>query len=312
MNMKRFKRKCRLMGCSFELGVVAKEEAIANKILNEGIQEIKRIEDLLSEFREDSYIAVINRNAYKEAVQVDSEVMALLERCQQISKLSQGYFDISVGPLKKLYHFKNKEFTFPDKKEIRRALDQVGYQKIKLNTDVDSVNLIQNRMHLSMAAIGKGYAADVVLKMWKLHQLVGGYIDASGDLTAFGSDEKGSPWKIGIANPDNRDQTLFYVPVNNASVATSGDYEQHFTYNGIRYSHNINPKTGMPITGVKSVSIFSPSAELSDALATAVYAMGIDKGLSFLDQLPQTHGIIVDDKNKVFFTKRLQYEPIPA
>ena len=310
--MRRFKRKCRLMGCSFELGVVMENEVDANNILDEGILEIQRIEDLLSEFRKDSYVSLVNRNAGIQPVHVDSETMSLLERCGQISQLSQGYFDITVGPLKKIYRFQNDQFLLPTKKEIRKALNKVGYQKIELDRTTDSVMLNQTNMHLSLAAIGKGYAADVVRKKWDKYRLSGGYIDASGDLTAFGTDENGEVWKVGIANPDNRNETLFHIPVNNVSVATSGDYEQHFMYNGVRYSHNINPKTGIPVTGVKSVSIFSPSAELSDALATAVYAMGIEKGLAFIDQLPQTHCIIIDDKNKVFFSKQLQYEPVSA
>ena len=300
------------MGCSFELGVVLDDEAKAHRLLEEGVKEIQRIEDLLSEFKRDSSITDINTNAYVTPVHVNSEVMELLQRCQQISRLSQGYFDISVGPLKKLYRFKNTEFTLPSKKDIQRVKNLVGYDKIQLDAESNSVRLKQENMHISMAAIGKGYAADRVKQIWKNHKLTGGYIDASGDLTAFGTDENGQAWKIGIANPDDRDQTLFHIPLNNASVATSGDYEQHFVHNGVRYSHNLNPKTGLPVTGVKSVSIFSPSAELSDALATAVYAMGVDKGLSFLNQLPQTHGIVVDDQNKVFFTKQLQYEPMPA
>lgn len=300
------------MGCSFELGVVSDDKVKAFRLLEEGVKEIQRIEDLLSEFKGDSIIAKINTRAYEIPVHLNPEVTELLKRCLQISKLSQGYFDISVGSLKKLYQFRNSEFTMPSKKDIQIAKNQVGYNKIHLDADTHCIRLKQENMHISMAAIGKGYAADSVKQIWKKHTLQGGYIDASGDLTAFGTDENGQPWKIGIANPDNRDQNLFHIPLNNASVATSGDYEQHFMYKGVRYSHNINPKTGIPVTGIKSVSIFSPSAELSDAMATAVYAMGIDKGLSFLNQLPQTHGILVDDQNKVFFTKQLQYEPIPV
>ncbi|WP_420399922.1 FAD:protein FMN transferase [Flagellimonas sp.] len=310
--MQRYKRQQKLMGCSFELGVVLDDEVKAHRLLEEGVKEIQRIEDLLSEFKGDSIISNINTKAYETPVHVNPEVMELLKRCQQISRLSQGYFDISVGPLKKLYRFRNAEFTLPGKKDVQRVKNRVGYNKIQLDEDSNAVRLKQENMHLSVAAIGKGYAADRVKEIWKGHQLPGGYIDASGDLTAFGTDENGQAWKIGIANPDDRDQILFHIPLNNASLATSGDYEQHFMYKGVRYSHNINPKTGLPVTGVKSVSIFSPSAELSDALATAVYAMGVDQGLSFLNQLPQTHGIIVDDQNKVFFTKQLQYEPIPA
>ncbi|MCL6265727.1 FAD:protein FMN transferase [Flagellimonas myxillae] len=310
--MKRFRRRHKLMGCSFELGVVADSESEAMRILEDGIREIQRIEHLLTEFREDSTISKINLNAGIKPVEVEPEVLQLLHRSQQISNLSDGYFDITMGALKQLYQFKNKEVAFPNKKRISNTLKHVGYSHLQLDAKNNTALLTQKEMRISLAAIGKGYAADVVRQKWKNYEIPGGYIDASGDLTAFGTDEKGEAWKIGIANPDNQDQTLFHIPLNHASVATSGDYEQHFMFQGIRYSHNINPKTGFPVTGVKSVSVFSPSAELSDALATAVYSMGPQKGMSFLNQLPHTHGIIVNAQNKVFFSKQLQYEAVPS
>lgn len=310
--MERFKRRCKLMGCSFELGVIAEEKAEAYRHLEEGIQEIQRIETLLSEFREDSVISHINKNAGQQKVKVDQEVLELLARSKQISQLSKGYFDITMGPLKRLYKFKNEEFVFPNLSDIEQTLHRVGYQHLQLDRQRQMVGLNKKGMRISLAAIGKGYAADVVRKKWKSQDLQGGYIDASGDLTAFGCDEKGEAWKIGISNPDDPSHNLFHIPLHDAAVATSGDYEQHFIHKGVRYSHNLDPKTGKPITGIKSVSIFSPSAELSDALATAVYAMGIEKGISLLNQLPQTHGIIINDQNKVFFTKQLHYEAIPS
>ena len=299
------------MGCSFELGVVSEDNATAQHFLEQGIFEIQRIENLLSEFLPTSQISLINRNAGK-LVTVDGEVLSLLERCSKISHISKGYFDITVGPLKRLYRFKNEEFTPPGKQQLMTALKKVGYAKIKLDGNLSAAALSQEGMYISLAAIGKGYAADMVKKMWKGNGVEGGYIDASGDLTAFGSDENGRPWKIGIANPDVRGATLFQIPLHNVSVATSGDYEQHFTHNGKRYSHNIDPKSGLPVQGIKSVSIFSPSAELSDALATAVYAMGVEKGLSFIDQFPQTHCIIINDHNKIFFSKQIHYEAVLA
>ena len=300
------------MGCSFELGLVLNDAVQAEKLLDEGVAEIQRIEGLLSEFKEDSAIGKINANAGIEEIEVNSEVMELLKRAIQISHLAKGYFDITMGPLKQLYQFKNKAFELPKESDIKPMLEMVGFQNLQLNEDQHTAYLRKKGMRISLAAIGKGYAADKVRDKWRSAGIQNGYIDASGDLTAFGQDENGNDWRIGIANPNNRKQSLFYIPLNNAAVATSGDYEQHFVHKGKRYSHTVNPKTGLPVTGIKSVSIFSPSAELSDALATAVYTMGIPKGVTFLNQLPQTHGILIDDENKVTFTKQLQYEAIPV
>lgn len=298
----------KLMGSQFELIVSCDSEIRAQQLLQLGIDEIKRIEDLFSEFRPDTDTAKINKSAGAYPVSTHPEVLALIERSLAISNLTQGAFDISMGPLKKIYKFKNEQFTFPDQTAIEEALALVGHHKISINRNDGNVFLPYAGMAISFAAIGKGYAADCVKRIWLQEGVTSGVISASGDLTTIGKKKDGSNWTIGIANPDNRHEMLFYIPVNNASVATSGDYEQYFIHGGIRYSHNINPITGKPVSGIKSVSIFSPAAELSDALATAVYIMGIDSGLHLINQLPDTHCIIIDDQNNMTHSKNMTFQ----
>ncbi len=308
--MKKQEHACRLMGSNFELGVVSNPTVSAKRILEKGVQEIKRIESLLSEFRKDSLTSKINKNAGKEPVVLPSEVFQLLQRCCSLHKISNGFFDITVGPLKALYQFNNTAFEMPQATEVSKAMQKVGTQHMVLNPEEQSVFLPLPGMKISFAGIGKGYAADRVKKLWQSEGINNGYINASGDLCAFGNNSDGNAWKIGIAHPDDRSKNMFFVPISGSAAATSGDYEQHFFYKGKRYSHNINPKNGLPLTGIKSVSVFSPSAELSDALATAVYAMGAKKGMALLEQLPQTHAILLDDQNNFEFTNGLRYEHI--
>lgn len=305
-----FQKKCKLMGSAFELGLVAADQSEAEKLLGLGIREIERLEDLLSEFRPNSVLSTINQNSGIKKVHLNPELYDFFQRCLQLSSLTQGYFDISVGPLKALYQFKNQTIQFPTETQIQSTLTRTGFQHIELDPTDRSIFLKKKNMHLSVAAIGKGYAADQVKKIWQRAGLQSGYINASGDLTAFGKRPDGTNWKVGIANPDDKAKMLFYSPVENASVATSGDYEQHFWSDGKRYSHNINPLTGLPLHGIKSVTVFSPSAELSDSMATAVYAMGPEQGMDFIDQLPHTHAIIIDEKNQVLFSDEIQYEAI--
>ncbi len=306
--MNEFRIKEKLMGSAFELMVVSENKKKADKLLQMGIGEIKRLENLLSEFIPDSYTSRINSNAGKKAVIVDDEVFLLLERCKQISSITEGTFDITVGPLKKLYNFKNSILKIPEKKTILHTLRNTGYQNIELSKKNSSAYLTKKGMYISFAAIGKGYAADCVKKIWQDEGVKSGYINASGDLTAFGTKPDGSLWKMGIANPDNKNLILFYIPISCVSVATSGDYEQYFIHNGKRYSHNINPQTGLPLEGIKSVSVISPSAELSDALATAVSVMGPEKGIDFINQLPDTHCIFFTVDNKALLSQNLDLQ----
>ena len=288
------------MGSDFELIIV--DDSENNKgwqLIEESISEIKRIENLLTEFNDDSQTSLINQNAGIKSVEVDTEVYEIIKRSKQISDLTQGAFDITACALKKLYNFKGNDFSFPSENKIKETLTNTGFQNIEL-TGNNRVFLKQKGMHIAFGAIGKGYAADKVKNMLVEKGIKAGVINASGDLTAWGKRANGSEWNVGIANPDNKNEMLFWLPLNNSCIATSGDYEQYFTKNGIRYSHTINPKTGYPTTGIKSVSIISPSAELSDGLATAVFVMGKEAGFFLLDQLPEVHCILIDEFNTVY------------
>jgi thiamine biosynthesis lipoprotein len=293
----------RLMGSSFELIVVEEDEVIADRRLEEGVAEIRRIEALLTEFSPDSQTALLNRHAGVRPVSVDPEVHELIGRCLRLSAITQGAFDISAGALKVLYNFKERHARLPDAASLSDALSAVGHRYIKLTPG--TVFLSRNGMRIGFGAIGKGYAADKVRSLWQSQQVKAGVINASGDLTAWGVQPDGSPWRVGVADPRDPSRILLWLPVDDAAVATSGNYEQYFDMDGVRYSHNIDPRTGLPVKGIKSVTIVSPSAELSDALATAVTVMGVSAGLHLIDQLPEVHGIIIDDKDRLLSSKNI-------
>lgn len=303
--MKVYTRVEKLMGSVFTLGIATANEHRAMQLLEQGIAEIRRIEDLLSEFKTDAETSLLNRSVPGKPVRVSAECFAIIKRSLDISRLTKGDFDITVSPLKKLYRFKNADFIMPAAEEIKLALHKIGYTRLQIDEADHTVCFTTEGMQISFAAIGKGYAADRVKAMWKNAGVESGYINASGDLFVFGNKPDGLPWNVGIANPDKPAEMLFYIPMKDTAVATSGDYEQHFIHNGIRYSHNIDPHTGLPISGIKSASVFAPAAELSDALATAVYVKGVQKGLDFINQLPHTHCIIIDAENGVHISEQL-------
>lgn len=291
------------MGSDFELIVSGAEEE-SSSWLNSGITEIQRLEYLLTAFSDTSETARINQNAGISPVKVIPEVWCLIQRCIHLSILTQGAFDITSGALKALYSFKDKTADWPTHRALAAARHSTGYQHIDLQDD-HQVYLKRKGMRIGFGAIGKGYAADCVKKLWMNAGVTSGVVNASGDLTAWGVQPDGSPWKVGIADPDDPQQIIMWLPVDNASVATSGNYEQFFDYNGVRYSHNIDPATGLPARFLKSVTIISPSAELCDALATAVTIMGVEVGMNFVNQLPHVHCVIIDEQHKVFTSEKI-------
>ena len=304
--MKEHRLQARLMGSDFEFIVVTPTDT-DDGLLDACATEVKRLETLLTEFSETSVTAQVNRAAGKQAVTVPEEVYQLIHRSKTLSALTQGAFDITAGVLKRLYNFKGGDFIWPDRNTLQDKLSCSGYDKLHL-TPPNEVRLEKGGMHIAFGAVGKGYAADCVKAMLVKRGVTGGVINASGDLTAWGKRADGSPWKIGIADPDHPSRTLLWLPIDGGSVATSGDYEQYVIRDGVRYSHTVDPKTGLPVRGIKSVTIVSTSAELSDALATAVFVMGNDVGLHFLEQLPHVHGLIVNDQNKIFTSRHLKIQ----
>lgn len=306
--MKLYQRAEKLMGTAFSLGILAETESQAQHFLQMGIDEIKRTESLLSEFIPQSATSQINQLSPLQSLSLEEEVYQLLKRCQAISRLCKGDFDITVSPLKKLYRFKNDDFEMPDASTISSCLKSVGFHKIELDDTNRSIKLLESGMAISFAAIGKGYAADKVVALWKTYGINAGFVNASGDIRAWGLNTESKAWNVGIAHPNLIEQSVFKLQLKDNAIATSGNSEQHFIWQGKRYSHNINPHTGYPLMGIKSVTIVSPSAELSDALATAVYVKGVEKGIAFVNQLPQTHAIIITETDEVFFSKQIEYE----
>lgn len=306
--MQVFQKAARLMGSAFVFKLVADNAEKAENLLQLSMVEVQRLEALLSEFRPDSATTRLNQAAAGHWVTVEPEVFDLLVRCQHLFQITQGAFDISGVALRRLYNFKGDEFRFPADSQVQEVLKSVGFQWVELQAP-DRVRLTRKGMHLAFGAIGKGYAADCVKRKMKALGVFSGAINASGDLCVWGTLPDGSPWKAGIVNPDRKEEILLWLPLSENAIATSGDYEQYFDYQGRRYSHTLDPKSGRPVTGVKSVSVISPKAELSDALATAVTVLGIDLGIDLINQIPETHCLFIDDQNRMHTSRSLLLPP---
>lgn len=293
------KRTMKLMGSRFDISVVAEDEELGYINIEEAVAEITRIEKMISAWDENSETTLINRNAGIKPVKVSLELFKLIERSKQISELTDGAFDISYSSMDKIWKFDGTMKKIPNEVEIKNSVSKVGYKKIKLNSENQTVYLSQKGMKISFGAIGKGYAADKAKELLVSKQVVGGIINAAGDLTTWGTDFSGKKWIIGIVNPLSKDKIVSWLPVVESSVATSGNYEKYVYFNGKRYSHIIDPRTGYPSSGITQVSIFAKSSELCDALATSVFIMGKDAGLSLINQLGGTEVILFDSENNV-------------
>ncbi len=296
-------RTARLMGNIFEIKIFKAEPA--EKCIDAAIAEIKRIEALLTTFDPNSQTNQINANAGIDPVQVDREVFDLIERSLRISELTLGAFDISYGSIdKRFWNFDLSMKSLPDKTTAKRTVRLINYKNIILDRNDLTVFLKEKGMRIGFGGIGKGYAAEKAKQLLVAMGIESGIVNASGDLTAWGYQVDGKPWTIGIADPDTKNPFSF-LNITDMSVATSGNYEKYVTINGQRYSHTIDPRTGFPVTGIKSVTIISPYAELSDAMATPVMVMGTKVGLDLINQMKGIACIIVDDSNNIHHSKNI-------
>jgi len=294
------------MGSRFDISVVAQNQQKGYKYIDIAIEEITRIEKLISSWDTNSQTSKINRNAGIKPVKVDKELFDLIERSVAISKLSSGAFDISYASMDRIWKFDGSMKTMPSKENIEYSVAKVGFENIILNENESTIFLKLKGMKIGFGGIAKGYAADEAKKLLQEMGVVAGIINASGDMNTWGKQPNGDDWKVGITNPLNKNKVFALIPISNSAVVTSGNYEKFVAFNGVRYSHIINPKTGYPSSGIVSVSIFAPKAELADALATSVFVMGLDVGLDFVNQLKGIESIIVDDKGKTYTSNGIE------
>ncbi len=303
-----YHKSVKLMGSDFKITVVANTAVEGQNYIACAIDEISRIERLISSWNVDSQTTLINKNSGIKPVVVSNELYQLIERAKQISKISNGTFDISYASMDKIWKFDGSVTTLPSPEKIKASIAKVGYNNILLNPEKRTVFLTKKGMKIGFGGIGKGYAADKAKDVLIKKGVKSGIINAAGDLTTWGMQKNGTPWQVGIKNPLNKDIIFAWFPMHNDAVVTSGNYEKYIMINGERYTHIINPKTGYPSKGISSVSVFAPKAELADALATSLFVMGREKALEFINQLPKIECIIVTDTGKIYYSNNIEHD----
>jgi thiamine biosynthesis lipoprotein len=301
-----FHKKLKLMGSRFDITVVEFDAFTAHKHIDTAIAEIIRIEKIISSWDANSETSRINRNAGIQTVTVCKELFDLIERSLTISKLTDGAFDISYASIDEIWHFDGSMTEMPSQGRIKQSVEKIGYKNIILNKEKQTVFLKIKGMKIGFGAIGKGYAADKTKELLISKGVEAGIINASGDMNTWGKQPNGENWTVAITNPMNKEKAFAMMPITNGAVVTSGDYEKFVIFNGTRYSHIINPKTGMPSTSIISVSVFASSAELADALATAIFVMGTEVGINRINQIPNIDCIIIDEKGNIHTSKNIK------
>jgi len=282
-----------LMGTIVEISICHTEEPQALIVLQKAFEEMARIENMMSQYREGSEISRINAQAFGHPVKVSDELFDLLQESVKYNEITQGAFDISVGPLMKLWPFYKEEIVLPSPQKITAALRSVGTDKSRLDAREKTVEFSQPSMALDLGGIAKGYAVDRAIKVIKAAGVKCALVNAGGDLYALGKKPDGKNWRMGVQHPRELDRLVCAFDIENEAIATSGDYERFFIKDGRRYCHILDPTTGMPATGSVSVTIRANNATQADALATGVFVLGPEKGLDLVESLPGVEGAVI-------------------
>ena len=295
------KRNTVLMGTDIELTASDTDETRVNTAFDAAIHEMDRIENEMSEWREGTPISMVNQEAGKETVSVPQELLNVISAAQKISELSDGAFDISWASMRGIWIFAKGKERIPTSEELKEKLPLVNYKYIEIDEVKKTVFLKKPGMAIGLGAIAKGYAVDRAMQVLVNSGIKNAIVKAGGDMRVQGTDD-GKPWEIGIKHPRNKDKLLASLPLSNISISTSGDYERFFIKDGVLYHHIMNPRTGYPAKDCQSVTILAPDTMTSDALSTAVFVLGPEKGMKLIKTLPGIQGIIVGSNGEVTYS----------
>jgi len=288
--LKPLKQTEMIMGTLVEITVIPANE----KAIREAFEALKKVDALMSTYKEDSEISILNREG---KAQVSEETLEVIEDAIKFSNLTDGAFDITCRPLINLWKKAKKEEKVPTEEEIEEAISLVGYQRIIL--EGNQIRLEKKGMQIDLGGIAKGYAVDKAIEALKKNSIKRALVNAGGDLYALGTDRQGEKWQIGVQDPREEDKIIDIIKVKDRAVATSGDYRRYFTLEGKRFSHIVNPKTGLTVQDVPmSVTIVGPGATTTDALSTGVFVLGPEEGMKLIESLPEVEGMIISEGMK--------------
>ncbi|MDZ7626091.1 MAG: FAD:protein FMN transferase [Ignavibacteriaceae bacterium] len=289
-----FKRTQILLGTIVDIRVRDADEKNADDAIAKAFAEIKRIDDLFTTYNEDSPVWQFNHSS-DSIIAVDEEIYTLMILCDSLWKMSDGCFDAAIESLIHTWGFDSSSPEVPNEHEIKSALVESNWNKIKLINDGNVFRSVT--AGLNFGAIAKGYAVDKAIDVLKNSGIQSALVNAGGEIKAIGND-----WVVGVQHPGELNKIIRRIKLNGMSVATSGDYENYFENNGVRYHHILDPKTGYPSRGLQSVTVIHKDNAFADGLATAVFVMGKEGGLELIESLYETEAMIIDDEGKIFYT----------
>lgn len=297
-----YRHEASIMGTRIFVELWSDDAAAGQAAVDAVIDEMHRVDALMSHYKPESELSGINARAGAEPVKVSRELFDLLARSKDFSRLTQGAFDITYASVGYLYDY--REQRRPTDEQIAAALPGVDYRNLRLDASATTVHFERPGMRIDLGGFAKGYAVDRSIELLRARGVTHAVVTAGGDSRVIG-DRRGRPWVIGIRHPDDEKRWILRMPLVDTAFSTSGDYERYFDENGVRYHHIIDPRTGKSASRVRSATIIAPTATQTDGLSKTAFVVGPERALEILEGIPDVDAVFVTPDGRVLYSKGL-------
>jgi FAD:protein FMN transferase len=291
-----------IMGTRIAVELWATDHAQGDTLITRVMDEMRRVDELMSTYKPTSQVSRVNAEAATHPVVVEEDLFGLLQTALDFSRITEGAFDITYASVGYLYDY--RRHIKPTDEQIAKALPAISYQHVILDPATHSVRFTQPGVRIDLGGIAKGWAVDRGIEILRAAGIERAFVTAGGDTRIIG-DRFGKPWMVGIRDPRQEGKVIARIPLVDAALSTSGDYERFFEENGVRYHHILSPATGKPASAVRSVTVIGPTATRTDGLSKTIFVLGIREGMRVLDALGDVDVIAVDKNEKIYYSKGL-------
>ncbi len=296
------RQQAAIMGTAINVELWHEDAEQARLLTQSVMDEMQRIDNLMSTYKPDSELSFINANAAEGPVTVSTELLSLIIRALDYSVITAGAFDITYASAGQYYDY--RKGIRPSDIQLQQALPAINYRHVKIDTQHSTIEFLRQGVRIDLGGIAKGYAVDRSMEIMQSAGVENAIVSAGGDSRVIGK-RWDRPWNVGIRHPRNRNSIVSLIPLENSAISTSGDYERYFDENGERYHHILNPGTGKSTHEVQSSSIVGSVATDTDALSTSVFVLGVNEGLQLINSLPDTEAIIIDRHGQLHYSAGL-------
>lgn len=297
-----FYREEAIMGTRVAVELWSEDAALATRAMAAVIAEMQRTDELMSTYKPESQLSAVNAHAFERPVTVDPEIIEVVERALEFSRLSDGAFDITYASVGYLYDY--RAHRRPSGEQVAAALPGIDYRQVQVDRERNTIRFLREGVRIDVGGIGKGHAVDRSIETLRGLGIEHAMVNAGGDTRLLG-DRRGKPWIVGVRDPRNEGRMVTRLPLENEAISTSGDYERYFEEDGVRYHHILVPGTGEVARAVRSATIIGPDATLTDGLSTTVFVLGVERGMELVSRLPGVEAVIVDKDGRIFYSDGL-------